>query len=243
MACCCPRTSSCSPPSITATFSSIRSDLAVALAERQRLFDLPRSTWDSYDRSKLSAGGEVFSREAKTLTLTPQIRACFGLDAERLTPNQLIHELLRAEVDLLWFGGIGTYVKSADESHAEAGDRANDALRVNGRELRCKVVGEGANLGVTQLGRIEYARAGGRINTDFVDNSGGVDCSDHEVNIKILLDRVVGDGDLTTKQRNQLLVEMTDEVAALVLRDNYLQTQALSTMESEGFAALDAHSR
>ena len=218
-------------------------DPVVAITERRRLFDIPRSSWESYDRAKISAGGEVFSRQAKTLTLTPQIRACFGIEAERLTPNQLMRELLRAEVDLLWFGGIGTFVKCADESHAEAGDRANDAIRVNGRELRCKVVGEGANLGVTQLGRIEYARAGGRINTDFVDNSGGVDCSDHEVNIKILLDAVVGEGDLTTKQRNQLLVGMTDEVSALVLRDNYLQTQTLSTMESEGFGALDAHVR
>jgi glutamate dehydrogenase len=218
-------------------------DQAVALAERQRLFNLPRSTWESYDRTKMSVGGEVFDRRAKMLMLTPQIRARFGIDAERLTPNQLIRELLRAEVDLLWFGGIGTFVKCADESHAEAGDRANDSVRVDARELRCKVIGEGANLGITQLGRIEFARAGGRINTDFIDNSAGVDCSDHEVNIKILLDAVVAEGDLTTKQRNQLLVAMTDEVAALVLRDNYLQTQAISLTQAEGFGGLDAHAR
>ena len=218
-------------------------DPAAALAERQRLFHLPRSTWESYGRANMSAGGEVFDRSAKMLVLTPQIRARFGIDAERLTPNQLIRELLRAEVDLLWFGGIGTFVKAADESHGEVGDRANDAVRVDARELRCKVIGEGANLGVTQLGRVEFARADGRINTDFIDNSAGVDCSDHEVNIKILLDAVVAEGDLTTKQRNQLLVEMTDEVATLVLRDNYLQTQAISLAEAEGFAGLDAHAR
>jgi glutamate dehydrogenase len=151
--------------------------------------------------------------------------------------------LLRATVDLLWFGGIGTFVKAAEETHGEVGDRANDPVRVDGAALRCKVVGEGANLGVTQLGRIEFAKAGGRITTDFIDNSAGVDCSDHEVNIKILLDAIVADGDLTTKQRNHLLVDMTDEVAALVLRDNYLQTQALSLIEAEGFAGLDGQTR
>ena len=218
-------------------------DPAAALAERQRLFHLPRSSWESYDRATMSAGGDVFDRRAKMLVLTPQIRARFGIGAERLTPNQLIRELLRAEVDLLWFGGIGTFVKAAGELHVEAGDRANDAVRVGARELRCKVIGEGANLGVTQLGRVEFARAGGRINTDFIDNSAGVDCSDHEVNIKILLDAAVAEGDLTTKQRNQLLVAMTDEVAALVLRDNYLQTQAISLTEAEGFGGLDAHAR
>jgi glutamate dehydrogenase len=218
-------------------------DPEASFAERRRLFDLPRSSWRDYDAAKLSTGGAIFDRRAKMLVLTPDIRACFGIKSDRLTPSELIGELLRAPVDLLWFGGIGTYVKSANESHADAGDRANDALRVDARDLRCKVIGEGANLGITQFGRIEFARIGGRINTDFIDNSAGVDCSDHEVNIKILLNAVVADGDLTIKQRNQLLAEMTDEVAELVLRDNYLQTQAMSLIEEEGFAGLDAYTR
>lgn len=207
--------------------------------ERQRLFALPRSSWADYGADKLSPGGRIFERSAKVLTLTPEMRACFGIQASRLSPAELISALLRAEVDLLWFGGIGTFIKAEDETHADAGDRANDAVRVDARTLRCRVIGEGANLGVTQLGRIEYARAGGRINTDFIDNSAGVDCSDHEVNIKILLDASVANGDLTNKQRDRLLVEMTDEVAELVLRDNYLQTQAISIAETEGLAGLE----
>jgi len=218
-------------------------DPAVSLEERRRLFALPRSSWNDYDAAKLSPGGAIFDRGAKAVLLSPQIRTRFGIGADRMTPAELISLLLRAEVDLLWFGGIGTFVKSADESHAAVGDRANDAVRVNAHDLRCRVIGEGANLGITQLGRIEYARAGGRINTDFIDNSAGVDCSDHEVNIKILLDAVVDAGDLTTKQRNDLLVRMTDEVGELVLRDNFLQTQALSLIEAEGFAGLDACAR
>jgi glutamate dehydrogenase len=218
-------------------------DPAVSFAERRRVFDLPQSSWQSYDRAKMSPGGEIFDRQAKMLVLTPQIRGRLGIDAERLSPSQLIRELLCAEVDLLWFGGIGTFVKSTDESHTDVGDRANDPVRVDARALRCQVIGEGANLGVTQLGRIEFARWGGRINTDFIDNSAGVDCSDHEVNIKILIDSVVAEGDLTTKQRNQLLVAMTDEVADLVLRDNYLQTQAISLMQVDGFAGLDRQAR
>jgi glutamate dehydrogenase len=214
-------------------------DPAQSFAERKRLFELPRSTWADYAASAMSKGGAVFDRRAKSIALTPEIRARFGIDAVRLTPAELIRMLLKSEVDLLWFGGIGTFVKGDHESNADVGDRANDAVRVNGSDLRCKVIGEGANLGITQFGRIAFARAGGRINTDFIDNSAGVDCSDHEVNIKILLDAIVADGDLTEKQRNSLLAEMTEEVGELVLRDNYLQTQAITLIAAEGVASLD----
>ena len=199
-----------------------------SLAERQRLFALPRSGWDDYDTKLIAKGGGVFDRRAKSIKVTPEIRALFGIEADAVTPNELLAALLRAEVDLLWFGGIGTYIKAADESHAETGDRANDAIRIDAEALRCKVVGEGANLGVTQRGRVGFAQAGGRMNTDFIDNSAGVDCSDHEVNIKIVLDDVVANGDMTNKQRNELLEAMTEEVAALVLNDNYLQSQAIN---------------
>jgi len=218
-------------------------DAARSFEERQRLFNLPRSTWADYDAAVLSEGGRIFERRAKRVTLTPQIKARLGLDRDVVTPNELIGALLRAEADLLWFGGIGTYVKSSEESHAEAGDRANDAIRVSAGELRVKVVGEGANLGVTQRARIEFASRGGRINTDAIDNSAGVDCSDHEVNIKILLDGIVETGDMTEKQRNALLREMTDDVSALVLRDNYLQTQAISLMERGSVGVLDHQHR
>jgi glutamate dehydrogenase len=211
--------------------------------ERERLFQLPRSTWEDYDAALLSPGGGIYPRSAKVIPVSTEARAVLGLAGERYTPNELIHALLKAPVDLLWNGGIGTYVKASSESHAEVGDKANDALRVNGRELRCKVVGEGGNLGFTQRGRIEYALGGGRILTDAIDNSGGVSCSDHEVNIKILLDQVVRDGDLTGKQRNQLLAEMTDEVAALVLRQNYLQPQAISLAQARGVDLLGDHVR
>jgi glutamate dehydrogenase len=214
-------------------------DPTTSFVERQRLFRLSRSAWADYDRGILSPGGEIFNRSSKTLTLTPEIRARFGIDANRVSPNELLVAILRAEVELLWFGGIGTFVKSSRESHADVGDRSNDAVRVDARQLRCKVIGEGANLGVTQLGRVEFARAGGRLNTDFIDNSAGVDCSDHEVNIKILLDALVAGGDMTEKQRNKLLAHMTDEVAELVLRDNYLQTQAITLIESERVDAFD----
>ena len=214
-------------------------DPAASFAERQRMFDLPRSNWTDYDEKVLSPGGRIFERRAKTLTLTPEIKARFGIRDTQITPAALIKELLKAEADLLWFGGIGTYVKAAGESDTDVGDRANDALRVEAGDLRCKVIGEGANLGCTQLGRIAFAANGGRINTDFIDNSAGVDCSDHEVNIKILLDRIVADGDLTAKQRNSLLARMTDEVSSLVLRDNYLQTQAISLIEADGAAGVD----
>ncbi|TNE76356.1 MAG: NAD-glutamate dehydrogenase [Gammaproteobacteria bacterium] len=203
-------------------------DATLSFAERQRLFKLPRSSWEDYNPELISAGGGVFSRAAKAIHLSDQVRNRFGISERTLKPNELIHELLKAEVDLIWNGGIGTYVKSSGESHQEAGDRGNDSLRVNGRDLRCRVFAEGGNLGMTQRGRIEYALNGGACNTDFIDNAGGVDCSDHEVNIKILLNELVQAEDLTTKQRNQLLVEMTDQVADLVLSNNYRQTQAIS---------------
>ncbi|WP_283190804.1 NAD-glutamate dehydrogenase [Pseudomonas sp. PMCC200344] len=201
---------------------------ANSFAERQRLFDLPRSAWSDYDTSIMSEGGGIFSRSAKSIAISPQMKERFDIQADKLTPTELLNALLKAPVDLLWNGGIGTYVKASSESHADVGDKANDALRVNGNELRCKVVGEGGNLGMTQLGRVEFGLNGGGSNTDFIDNAGGVDCSDHEVNIKILLNEVVHAGDMTDKQRNQLLASMTDEVGNLVLGNNYKQTQALS---------------
>ncbi|EKV32115.1 NAD-specific glutamate dehydrogenase, large form [Caenispirillum salinarum AK4] len=211
---------------------------------RRTLFETPRSSWADYDKDALSPGAMIYERRSKTLTLTPEIKARFGFAKDTVTPNELMRELLKAEVDLLWFGGIGTYIKASTESNADAGDRTNDSVRVNGRELRAKVVGEGANLGATQRGRVEAAvQAGVRLNTDAIDNSAGVDCSDHEVNIKILLNGVVADGDLTLKQRNVLLEEMTEEVAALVLRDNYLQTAAISIAEAKGVDILDHQQR
>jgi glutamate dehydrogenase len=218
-------------------------DPARSFAERQRLYDLPRSSWSDYDRATLSAGGGVFARDAKTIPLSPQVRERFGIETELLSPTDLISRLLTASIDLLWFGGIGTYVKASGETHAAVGDRANDSLRVDGKSLRCKVIGEGANLAVTQNGRVEAAFSGIRLNIDAIDNSAGVDCSDHEVNIKILLDGAVAEGDLTAKQRNELLVRMTDEVGLLVLRDNYLQTQAISIFEAEAPAMLDQQER
>lgn len=203
-------------------------DPALSLQERQRLFNLPRSTWEDYNAKLISRGGGVFLRAAKSITVTPEMKALFGIDRDQIEPNELIRDLLKAPVDLLWNGGIGTYVKASTQSHLDAGDKTNDVLRVNAKELRCKVVGEGGNIGFTQLGRIEYALNGGRLNTDAIDNSAGVDCSDHEVNIKILLNAIVKNGDMTEKQRNQQLAEMTDEVAELVLRHNRQQTEALS---------------
>ena len=203
-------------------------DAEASYRERERLFRLPRSSWADYDSALISAGGGVFSRAAKSIALSPAIRERFDIEREHITPNELIAHLLKARVDLLWNGGIGTYVKASRESHVEVGDKANDALRVDGRDLRCRVVGEGGNLGMTQLGRVEYCLQGGRCNTDFVDNAGGVDCSDHEVNIKILLNAVVERGDMTRKQRDALLESMTDSVAGLVLGNNYRQTQAIS---------------
>lgn len=218
-------------------------DAAASFAERERLFQLPRSSWADYDTRLISEGGGVFPRTAKVIPISPQVRGLIGTDATEMAPNDLLRALLKAPVDLLYNGGIGTYVKASSETHAQVGDRANDGLRVNGGELRCKVVAEGGNLGLTQLGRIEYAQHGGRINTDAIDNSAGVDCSDHEVNIKILLGLVVTDGEMTLKQRNSLLAEMTDEVGALVLRDNYLQTQALSLGRLRAPQSLDDEAR
>jgi glutamate dehydrogenase len=203
-------------------------DPEASFAERERLFALERSSWADYDSTKISSGGGIFPRTAKAIPISPAVQAVLGITATSLAPNELIRSILLAPVDLLYNGGIGTYVKATRETHAQAGDRANDGVRVNGAQLRAKVVAEGGNLGLTQLGRIEYAQRGGRINTDAIDNSAGVDCSDHEVNIKILLGLVVADGEMTEKQRNVLLAEMTDEVGLLVLRDNYQQTQALA---------------
>ena len=211
--------------------------------ERNRLFHLPRSSWADYDAAAISAGGGVYSRTAKAIPLSPQVRERLGVDAEALTPTEVIRAILAAPVDLLWNGGIGTFVKASPESHLEVGDKANDALRVDGRDLRCRVVGEGGNLGLTQRGRVEYALAGGRVLTDAIDNSAGVDCSDHEVNIKILLGAAVASGDLTEKQRNELLVGMTDDVARLVLRNNYRQTQALSLAAIQAPSMLGVHAR
>ncbi|HET7307283.1 MAG TPA: NAD-glutamate dehydrogenase [Gammaproteobacteria bacterium] len=208
--------------------------------ERERLFNLPRSTWEDYDASVISTGGGIYSRSAKQIPLSDEIRAALDIEAESLTPQELIRAILKAPVDLLWNGGIGTYVKAIHESSADVGDRANDTLRINGRELRCQVVGEGGNLGCTQLGRIEYALNGGRLNTDFVDNSAGVDTSDHEVNIKILLNMALGPK-FSVEQRNDLLATMTDEIAALVLRNNYLQSQAITVAESQAAQRIEEH--
>ncbi|HWX11800.1 MAG TPA: NAD-glutamate dehydrogenase domain-containing protein, partial [Trinickia sp.] len=203
-------------------------DPKTSFAERERLFALERSSWADYDTACISPGGGVHPRTAKAISLSPAVQAALGVQAAALAPNELIRAILLAPVDLLYNGGIGTYVKATRETHAQVGDRASDSVRVNAADLRAKVVAEGGNLGLTQLGRIEYAQNGGRINTDAIDNSAGVDCSDHEVNIKILLGLVVAEGEMTEKQRNALLADMTDEVARLVLRDNYQQTQALS---------------
>ncbi len=218
-------------------------DAATSFAERKRLFELPRSSWQDYDTSLISQGGGVFSRSAKSIPLSTEMRGALGIVGhdKTMTPAELMRAILLAPVDLMWNGGIGTYVKAETETHADAGDKANDAIRVDGGELRARCVGEGGNLGLTQLGRIEYALGGGRVNTDFIDNSAGVDTSDHEVNIKILLDRVVKDGDLTEKQRNQLLATMTDEVADLVLRDNYEQNLALANAASNAAPLLHVH--
>ncbi|WP_433084102.1 NAD-glutamate dehydrogenase [Dactylosporangium sp. CA-052675] len=219
-------------------------DAATSYAERRRMFDLPRSSWDDYDRSLLSEGGGIYPRTAKSVNLSEEARAVLGITATGpLAPNEVMHAILAAPVDLFWNGGIGTYVKATAESHGDVGDKANDYVRVNGRELRAKVVGEGGNLGLTQRGRIEYALNGGRIATDFIDNSAGVDCSDHEVNIKILLDRAVAAGELDAAERNPLLAEMTDEVGELVLRDNYDQATALGNARAQSRSLLPVHKR
>ncbi len=226
-------------------------DAATSYAERRRLFELPRSSWADYNPDLLSAGGGIHPRTAKSIPVNAQVRAALGIDdgVTKLTPAELMKAILQAPVDLLWNGGIGTYVKSSAESNADVGDKANDAIRVDGQDVRAKVVGEGGNLGATQLGRIEFARSGGpdrtggKINTDAIDNSAGVDTSDHEVNIKILLNGLVADGDMTVKQRNKILAEMTDEVGRLVLRNNYAQNTALANAVAQSPSLLHAHQR
>lgn len=220
-------------------------DPAVSYAERERLFQLPRSTWDDYDRSKISEGGGVWSRSLKSIPLNQRIRRVLGIDesVEQMAPSELIKAILLAPADLLWNGGIGTYVKASTETHADVGDKGNDPVRVDGAQLRVRVVGEGGNLGLTQLGRIEFARGGGKVNTDALDNSAGVDCSDHEVNIKILLDQLVADGRLDQWQRNELLGEMTGEVADLVLADNHSQNAVLGISRAHAAPMMSVHAR
>ncbi|MFN7096200.1 MAG: NAD-glutamate dehydrogenase, partial [Gammaproteobacteria bacterium] len=214
-------------------------DPVISFAERERIFNLPRSSWEDYNAELISKGGGVFKRSLKSIILTPEIKAAFAIEKDYVEPNELIKAILKSQVDLLWNGGIGTFVKASTEMNEHVGDKTNDVIRVNGRDLNCKVVVEGGNLGFTQLGRVEFALKGGRIYTDFIDNSAGVDCSDHEVNVKILLNDIVANGDMTIKQRNELLATMTDNVGDLVLRDNYLQTQALSIATRQAAKAYD----
>jgi len=220
-------------------------DPAKSYRERKRLFNLPRSSWQDYGNNLISPGGGIFSRKSKSIPLSPEMKQLLGLDPsqESATPNQVIKAILKSRTDLLWFGGIGTYIKSSRESHSQVGDRANDAIRINGNELNCIVLAEGGNLASTQRGRIEFALRGGLLNTDAVDNSAGVDCSDNEVNIKILVNSLVQDGKLTLNQRDELLVDMTDEVSQIVLRDNYLQTQAISIARASCIKELDSFVR
>ncbi|ODS23081.1 hypothetical protein AB835_10780 [Candidatus Endobugula sertula] len=216
---------------------------AASYKERERLFNTPGATWEDYNKKLLSKGGGVFSRNAKSISISPEMQERFDIRTSQMTPTDLINALLKAPVDLIWNGGIGTYIKSQSESHSAIGDKANDNLRVNGNELRCKVFGEGGNLGMSQLGRIEYCMQGGRCNTDFIDNAAGVDCSDHEVNIKILLSEVIANGRLTEKQRNRLLASMTDTVSQMVLENNYNQTQAISFAEKESLSRVNEYRR
>jgi glutamate dehydrogenase len=218
---------------------------AISFAERQRLFELSRSSWADYDTELISEGGGVYSRSLKSIPISDQVRAALGLaqGITELAPNALLSSVLRAPVELLWNGGIGTYVKASTETHESVGDRSNDAIRIDGADLRCRIVGEGGNLGLTQLGRVEYAMAGGLIYTDAIDNSAGVDCSDHEVNIKIALAGLVANGDLSSVDRNALLEEMTDEVAELVLDDNRAQTLALMIARTQSLPMVNAHAR
>lgn len=218
-------------------------DSKTGFRERKRLFESAGSTWADYDSNLISEGGGVFLRTAKSIVITPQMKSVFNIDQDTMTPNELIVSLLKAQVDLLWHGGIGTYVKAQHESHTDVGDRSNDAIRVNGAELRCKVIGEGANLGCTQLGRVEFSLAGGACFTDFIDNAGGVNCSDMEVNIKILLKELVANGDMTIKQRNNLLELMTDEIAEQVLKNNYNQSRIINLTASESTKRMDEYMR
>jgi len=218
-------------------------DPEISFRERQRLFGLRRSSWADYDPTLISAGGGVFPRSAKSIPISSAVQAVLGLEDDLLQPDQLVKAILRAPVDLLWNGGIGTYVKSSEETNGDAGDKANDNVRISAPELRCRVVGEGGNLGFTQRGRIEFALGGGRINTDAIDNSAGVDTSDHEVNIKILLGQVIADGAMTRRQRDELLAEMVDDVAIHVLEDNEAQTRALYNAAAQASSMLDVHAR
>ncbi len=203
-------------------------DPAKSFKERKRLFEKPRSSWADYESKLISKGGGIFLRSAKSVTMTPEMKQRFAIKENQMTPNDLIVALLKSPVDMIWNGGIGTYIKGSSESNVDVGDKANDAIRINGSDLKARVIGEGGNLGMTQLGRVEFGLAGGASNTDAIDNAGGVDCSDHEVNIKILIDNLVTAGELTGKQRNKLLVEMTEDVSELVLENNYQQVQAIS---------------
>ncbi|NVJ66869.1 MAG: NAD-glutamate dehydrogenase [Gammaproteobacteria bacterium] len=218
-------------------------DAAKSYKERERLFNLPRSSWTDYNQKLISQGGGIFERSAKSIDLTPEIQAMLGVKAKNLSPNEFIHAALKMQVDLFWNGGIGTYVKASSETNAQVGDKANDSVRVNGKEMQAKVIGEGGNLGCTQLGRIEYMQTGGRANTDFIDNAGGVNCSDNEVNIKILLNTILEDGELTVKQRNNLLARMTDEVSDIVIEDNYRQIQSISITERRAGSMVKEHLR
>ncbi|HEX3942935.1 MAG TPA: NAD-glutamate dehydrogenase, partial [Rhizomicrobium sp.] len=218
-------------------------DAAASWAERKRMFDLPRSSWEDYDKSLISQGGGVYARSLKEIPLSSQLQKLTGLSSEKAPPAEVMKALLKADVDLLWFGGIGTYVKAAGQTNLEVGDRANDAVRVNGAEVQARVIGEGANLGATQFGRVEYALKGGRINTDAIDNSAGVDTSDHEVNLKILMSGPLRRGEISPDERDRLLESITDDVAAQVLKDNYDQTLALSVSQCLGMRDLDSQGR
>jgi glutamate dehydrogenase len=218
-------------------------DPAASWQERKRMFDLPRSSWDDYDRKLLSKGGAIYSRSEKSVTLSAEAQTALGFATKTVDPATLINAILKSPVDLLWFGGIGTYIKASSQNQADVGDPSNDALRTDANELRARVIGEGANLAITQAGRIEFAEHGGRINTDFIDNSAGVDCSDNEVNIKIPLNREMREGRLSFDKRNKLLARMTDDVAEIVLEDNRLQSLALSIAEAGGAKALPGYVR
>ena len=216
-------------------------DPAVSFAERSRLFELPRSSWADYDESLISEGGGVFPRTMKAIPVSARAAEVLDVEPGNLDPPTLVRAILRAPADLLWNGGIGTYVKASTETHADVGDKSNDAVRVDGDELRVAVVGEGGNLGLTQLGRIEYARAGGKVNTDAIDNSAGVDCSDHEVNIKILLDSLVERGELAPADRDEQIAATTEDVAALVLADNVSQNEVLGVSRAHAVGMLHVH--
>src|SRR3990167_1847174 len=218
-------------------------DTEKSYQERSRLFQFPRSSWQDYNASLISKGGGIYSRQAKSIVISPEIKEILKIDKDRFVPNELVRALLKAPVDLIWNGGIGTFVKSSQESHLDVGDKTNDSVRINGKEVRARVIAEGGNLGLTQLARIEYSLYGGIIYTDFIDNSAGVNCSDHEVNIKVLLNKLVANKSMLLKERNFILEQMTEEVASLVLRDNYEQTQMLSLEASVAQQTMDLFRR